>query len=107
MHRRSREQILVGILKSCASDSFGLTRLMSSQNLSYRLLKSYLDGLLSAGLVRKERNGDRTLITTTDRGVAVLRCYRSWVALLNGNSASCPLVPIASQRQTEQALTSL
>lgn len=98
MHRRSREEILVGILKSCSSDSFGMTRLMSSQNLSYRLLKSYLDGLLAKQLVRLDKEGERTFVSTTDRGMTVLRCYRNGVALLNGHSAGCPLLEVASQR---------
>ncbi len=92
MTRRSREEILVQILKSCASDSLGITRLMSYQNLSYSLLRAYLVGLLSKDLVKLDRTDERTLVSTTDRGLAVLKCYRNGVALLNGHAAVCPLL---------------
>ncbi len=92
MQRRSREEILVRILKSCASDGVGITRLMFSQNLSYNLLKEYLHSLQSRELVRIDGAKGRTVVTTTVRGLTVLKCYRNGVALLNGHPAGCPLL---------------
>jgi predicted transcriptional regulator len=91
MLRRSREQILVGILKSCATKGALVSHLLSSENLSYRLLRSYLDRLLASELICLDSGGQRTTIMTTERGLEVLRCYGNGVALLNGHVATCPL----------------
>jgi predicted transcriptional regulator len=92
--RRSREEILVGILKSCAEERMSITHLMVSQNLSYTLLRTHLNRLTSAGLVICSVDGERKLVGTTSRGMAVLKCYRSALALLNGYETACSLVTI-------------
>lgn len=89
---------MVGILKSCASSRLSVSRLLSSQNLSYRLLRSYLDRLLAGELIKLQNDGERKSFTTTDRGLAVLRCYGNGVALLNGHIADCPLVRCPAQQ---------
>lgn len=100
MVRRSREQILVGILKSCCTKGVLVSHLLSSENLSYRLLRSYLDRLLVSELIWLDSEGDRTSIRTTDRGLEVLRCFGNGVALLNGLVATCPLFHPASRARS-------
>lgn|SRR5207244_359497 len=91
--RRSREQICASILKACAADKLAVSQLMATQNLSYKLLRSNLDRLVTAKLVEFEQDRNRTMVSTTHHGTNVLRCYRNAIALLNGDRAKCPLIP--------------
>jgi predicted transcriptional regulator len=74
------------------SDKLTLSQLMVVQNLSHGLLKLYLAKLVSAGLLGYEEERGKRFVWTTVRGIAVLKCYRNAIALLNGYPSSCPLV---------------
>jgi len=99
--RRSREEIQAAILKSCVSDKLTLSQLMVIQNLSYNLLKTYLAKLVPAGLLGYEEKLGKKYVWTTVRGLAVLKCYRNAVALLNGYPSSCPLLIETSENRKE------
>lgn len=90
--RRSREEILIGILKACSSEKVAITQLVFGLNLSHRLLQSCLTHLGSWDLIRLEVRGRKRLVATTDRGSAALKCYRNAIALLNGQPSNCPLI---------------
>lgn len=89
--RRSREEIMLGILKACYSERVAISQLIFGLNLSHRLLKSYLTHLESRDLVRLERLGRKRLVATTDRGSTALKCCQNAIALLNGQPSNCPL----------------
>ena len=90
--RRSREQITAGILNACSSKSRTVSQVMLSQNLSHKELKSRLEVLVPSGLVKLEDHGRKRMIRTTKLGIVVLRCHRNAMALLNGETAACPLL---------------
>ena len=89
--RRSREEIMIGILKSCLLDDVTVSQLMVSQNLSYSLLKKHLNRLATTGLIVLSNNSGKKLISTTDHGTAVLKSHRNTIALLNGHKED-PLI---------------
>jgi len=90
--RRSREELVFGVLKSCAFDKLTISQLMISQNLSHNLLESVLKRLTTSNLIEYEKRNGKRLVLTTERGTAVLRVYRNLFALLNGKVAPCPCV---------------
>jgi predicted transcriptional regulator len=78
---------------------------MTVQNLSHGLLKSYLAKLVSAGLLGYEEERGKRFVWTTVRGIAVLKCYRNAIALLNGYPSSCPLlVELGDKRKESEML---
>jgi len=77
---------------------------MVLQNLSHGLLKSYLAKLVSAGLLGYEEERGKRFVWTTIRGIAVLKCYRNAIALLNGYPSSCPLLGELSENRTKNEL---
>jgi predicted transcriptional regulator len=81
--RRSREEILFGILKSCAHDRLSTYQLMISQNLSYKLLKSCLDRLAKSKLVSLDVDGRRRVVGTTREGLDALKHYRNAISPLH------------------------
>jgi len=88
------------------SDKLTLSQLMVIQNLSYNLLKTYLAKLVSAGLLGYEEQQRKRYVWTTVRGIAVLKCYRNAIALLNGYPSSCPLlIELGENRRESKVLT--
>jgi predicted transcriptional regulator len=83
--RRSRDEILFGILKSCAADKLSINELLRVQNLSYKLLKSSLEQLANSGLVVVEKENERTLVNTTQEGLDALAHYRRAAAMVKAN----------------------
>ncbi|HEV2120374.1 MAG TPA: winged helix-turn-helix domain-containing protein [Candidatus Bathyarchaeia archaeon] len=81
--RRSREEILFGILKSCAYDRLSVYQIMISQNLSYKLLKSCLDRLAKSKLVSLDVEERRKVVGTTRAGLDALKHYRNALSLLH------------------------
>src|SRR2546422_4533117 len=86
MLRRSRQEILFGILKSCAFERLSFYQLMIAQNLSHKLLKSYLDRLANSELVKLDIEGRRRVVVTTKAGLEALKHYRNAVSLLNSEA---------------------
>ncbi len=77
---------------------------MAVQNISYKLLQQHLAKLVSLGLLDYEGFRRTRLFSTTRRGIAALRCYRNAMALLNGQSSTCPLVNEADRELGEIVL---
>lgn len=95
--RRTREQIVVGILRACARKNLTVSQVMASQNISHKTLQSYLNSLVPKRLLEHRQEGRKKLIRTTKLGITVLKCYRNAIALLNGQPSACPLVDEISQ----------
>src|SRR2546422_7417148 len=95
--RRTREQITVGLLRACARKSLTVSQVMASQNLSHKILQSYMNSLVPKRLLEDTQDGRKTLIRTTKRGITVLKCYRNSIALLNGQPSASPLLVELSQ----------
>ena len=90
--RRSREEIIVGILRSCTPHKLTVTQLMAGQNLPYKILMHHLRHLITIRLVEVEVVGRRRSFSTTGLGIIAMRCYRNAAAQLMGNNSSCPLL---------------
>src|SRR5712691_897378 len=82
--RRSRQEIIVGIVKACAGDDLPIGRLMSLVNLPHGLLGHLLDELALARLVEVRTTHGKRRVQTTAKGLVALRYYRNAIALLNG-----------------------
>lgn len=85
--RRSKEDIIVGILGSCASNKLTITRLMAVENLSYNKVKQHLERLIKTKLVEYHGHNGRTVFRTTELGVEAVKAHRHAMALLNGQAA--------------------
>jgi predicted transcriptional regulator len=83
--RRSREDILYGILKSCSSDSMSTYQLMVSLNLSHKSLKSCLEQLASSNLITIRVEQRRKTVNTTHEGMKAVSLYRDAISTLKGN----------------------
>jgi predicted transcriptional regulator len=86
--RRSREDILYGILKSCSSDKLSIYQLMVTVNLSYKSLKSCLDELATSNLVTIQLEKNRKTVSTTPEGVKAASLYRSAISTLKKREES-------------------
>ena len=82
MLRRSREEILYGILKSCSSDRISIYQLMVSLNLSYKSLESCLDQLASSKLITIDVEETKRTVGTTQEGMKAVSLYRSAISIL-------------------------
>src|SRR5438093_2370076 len=91
--RRSREEIAVGILKSCTPNKLTISQLMAGQNLCYKVLMVHLRHLVTIRLIESEEIGRRRSFSTTESGMIAMRCYKNAVAQLMGNYSSCHLLP--------------
>lgn len=80
--RRSREDILYGILKSCSFDKMSVYQLMMSLNLSYKSLKSCLDQLVTSKLITINVEANRRTVSTTQEGMKAVSLYRSAISNL-------------------------
>jgi len=80
--RRSREDILYGILKSCSSDGVSIYQLMVSLNLSYKSLRSCLDQLASSNLITIQVDEKRKTVVTTREGMKAVSLYRDAISTL-------------------------
>jgi len=80
--RRSREDILYGILKSCSSDSMSTYRLMVSLNLSHKSLKSCLEQLARSNLITIRVEQRRKTVITTREGMKAVSLYRDAISTL-------------------------
>jgi len=78
--RRSREEILYGILKACSSDGISSYQLMVSLNLSHKSLKSCLDQLAGSKLIVIKVEEARKTITTTEEGLKTVSLYRDAIS---------------------------
>jgi len=78
MGRRSRVDI-VGDILSLARKSKGvrITEVIYGANLNYGLANRYLDMLLKDGLLSGDEQGGATTYKITDKGLEVLKAYRS------------------------------
>jgi predicted transcriptional regulator len=85
--RRSKEELMVALLKCCVAEWQSITHLMALTNLPHKLLTACLNRLLSVGLLEAEVARGRRRIHTTAKGVAALNSYRNAIALLNGEEA--------------------
>jgi predicted transcriptional regulator len=83
--RRSREDILYRILKSCASDQLSVYQLMVSLNLSYKSLKSCLDQLARSRLVTINVEARRRTVSTTQEGLRVVSLYHDAMSSLKSS----------------------
>ena len=97
--RRSREEIAVGILRSCMPSKLTVTQLMAGQNLCYKVLMGHLKHLVAISLVDLEEVGRRRSYSTTESGIHAMRSYRDAVAELTGNTSSCRLFPKQETRR--------
>ncbi len=95
--RRSRDVIVERILKCCASESLTVSRLMLTANLSHKMLKTYVSGLIAADLLKAEEVDGKKMISTTRRGTSFLRCYHNALSLMNGQGTTCCLVPAGAE----------
>jgi len=89
--RRTHHDLKAGILKSCAFNSLSISQLLTSQNLSYKILKPTLDHLVSCKLVEYEADPRRKLVTTTELGLVAFQAYEKALALLEGRLISVGL----------------
>jgi predicted transcriptional regulator len=80
--RRSKDEILFGILKSCAADKLTINQLIRVQNLSYKLLSTAIDQLANSGLIIVENDHGRRLVNTTREGLEALGHYRKAASML-------------------------
>lgn len=82
---RSRMDILANILREAVGGA-KKTHIMYRCNLSFRQLQTYLDLLLSTGLLRtiseEEKSSKLNLLETTIKGRAFLQAYHDLIALL-------------------------
>ena len=89
--RRTHHDVKAGILKSCTFNSLSISQLLTSQNLSYKILKPTLDHLVSCKLVEYEADPRRKLVTTTELGLVAFQAYERALALLDGRQVSVGL----------------
>jgi predicted transcriptional regulator len=82
MLRRSREEILYEILKSCSSDKLSIYQLMVSLNLSHKSLKSCLDQLATSKLITIDIEEKRRAVSTTQDGMEAVSLYRKAISSL-------------------------
>jgi len=80
--RRSREDILYGILKSCSADKLSIYQLMVTVNLSYKSLKSCLDELGNSHFVIISMEKNRRIVSTTPEGLKAASLYHSAISNL-------------------------
>ena len=76
--KRGKPDIIFDIL-SAISESEGSikpTRLLYKSNLSYARLKLYLESLIKQGLLAIKKEGDRKLISLTQKGYDYVVKYR-------------------------------
>src|SRR5438552_11615847 len=91
--RRSREEIALGILRSCSLGGVPVGKLMRLENLSHNLLMKYLSRLSLSRLVEDKEVGRRKFIWTTPEGVEALRICENAIAVLNGRNPIQNLAP--------------
>jgi len=82
--RRSRWDIMAGILRSCAVEQMTTNRLIRVHNLSYKVLRPILESLVSHGLIDCVNENSYRYFVTTERGLTALSVFDSALALLNG-----------------------
>lgn len=78
--RRSREDILYGILKSCSSDKLSPYRLMVMLNLSYKTLESCIYQLATSKLIEIQVEKNKRTISTTPEGMKTVSLYRDAIS---------------------------
>jgi predicted transcriptional regulator len=80
--RRSREDILYGILKACSYDGMSVYQLMVTVNLSHKSLTSCLNELVESKLITIEVEEKKKTVRTTPEGIKVASLYRGFVSSL-------------------------
>ncbi len=80
--------MMAGILKSCVGDGMTVSRLITAQNLSYKVLRSLLESLISHGLIDYVARNDYRRVVTTELGITALGAFESAIALLDGRRGS-------------------
>ncbi len=61
-----------------------LGKLMHGENLSYKLLKTYITRLVNLELISLEKVGRKWLARTTKHGIEAVGLYQEAISLLNG-----------------------
>ena len=80
--------MMAGILNSCVVEGMTVSRLITVQNLSYKVLRPLLEGLVSHGLVEYVTRNEYKYVVTTERGITALGAFDNAIALLNGRAPS-------------------
>lgn len=84
--RRSRLYILSKILSLSIKET-KKTHIMYGANMSYNQLRTYLDFLISAGLLKIVKNGDETLYKTTVKGRLFLKDFERIQSILKTSNS--------------------
>ena len=73
--KRSKDQIILEILKECLEDGASKTRIVYQVNLNFKTVDVYLGLLLKNGLL-EAIPGDHMMYKTTAKGEKALECLR-------------------------------
>ncbi len=79
--RRDRLYIIAEILRMAKNGSLK-THLMYGANLSFAQLNDYLSFLISTGLLKTAKEGNRSIFKTTSKGLEFLTNYDKIISLL-------------------------
>ena len=84
--RRSPMEMICDILKVVSAGPTKPTHILYKANMSWKVLSSYLEYLISSGMLDKEdvEGGKRSTYTLTIKGKRVLRLYDGLKESLNG-----------------------
>ena len=82
--RRDRLHIMAEVL-GVTLDGALKTQIMYKANLSFAQLNEYLSLLLKLGLLRRNKEEQRTLYKTTPKGIEYLKSYEEIRAILGKN----------------------
>ncbi|MBI2185027.1 MAG: DUF4364 family protein [Thaumarchaeota archaeon] len=74
--RRSKLEIFVDILDTVAKGHEGPTRIMYKANLSWVVLQSALNSLMTNGFLVEESDSKRRVYRLTEKGMQVLNHFR-------------------------------
>ena len=78
--RKYRKKIdIIADMLSVADEYVGRTKIMYQANLSYRLLKKYLNVVMKAKLLEKKGKGKHPIYKRTVRGEFFLEKYRQYI----------------------------
>ena len=95
--RRSKLEMYLDILRVLSQKGpLKLTHIMYKANVNCRVLKEYLDFLLSQGLVEERIVGKSMVVyANTPKGTTVLKCFRELnkaLPIIEENAKTLPLI---------------
>jgi predicted transcriptional regulator len=82
VHKRSKLEIYIDVLKVINKGVYKPTRIMYGSNLSWKPLLKILDSLLEQGLVRIDETKKRSTYHVTEKGKNILNYLKEATALL-------------------------